>query len=126
MGLASSFCWWLVQFIYKEAVNEGVSLFDKILSFGLTNFEATSSGLVVTSFSGNGTSTSRTFSKNIPPDMIQMILRGIVTLYKEAIKFLKKEGIEEPIDEEIVNWILDHVDDVFFQIEVTDYRYVLP
>ena len=58
--------------------------------------------------------------------MIQMILRGIVTLYKEAIKFLQKEGIEEPTDEEIVNWILDHVDDVFFQCEVTDYRYVLP
>ena len=58
--------------------------------------------------------------------MIQMILRGIVTLYKEAIKFLKAEGIEEPTDEQIVSWILNHVDDVFFQIEVTDYRYVLP
>ena len=126
MGEKSAFFWWLLQFVYQQSVNEGIPFYSKILAFGLENFETSASGLIVTSFSGNGTSTSRTFSKSLPPSVILELLKALAGLYHLAVEALKKEGIENPTDEEIYAWMLEHSDDIFFTQEVTDYRYVLP
>ena len=126
MGEKSAFFWWLLQFVYQQSVNEGIPFYSKILAFGLENFETSASSLIVTSFSGNGTSTSRTFSKSLPPSVILELLKVLAGLYHLAVEALKKEGIENPTDEEIYAWMLEHSDDIFFTQEVTDYRYVLP